>query len=167
MNKRNNKGQFEKEYIPWNKGRTKLEFPQMSNSGVKKGSTPWTKGKKLLKEHKQHISESHLGKKLSEVHKENIRIANSGSNGNRWKGGRFNKDGYIFIMRKDHPNCNSKGYVQEHRIVMEKHLGRYLTKEEVVHHENEIRDDNRIENLKLYPNNGKHKSYHILKSRRN
>ena len=32
--------------IPWNKGKTKKDFPQLSNSGVKKGHIPWCKGTK-------------------------------------------------------------------------------------------------------------------------
>lgn len=68
-----------------------------------------------------------------------------------WKGGR-NKtlEGYVQVYEPNHPYARSNGYVAEHRLVMEKHLGRHLAPTESVHHKNGIRDDNRIENLELW-----------------
>lgn len=84
----------------------------------------------------------------------------SGENNPNWKGGRKKRDGYILIWNPKHPHCSGKSYVLEHRLVMEKHLGRYLKPEERVHHKNGIKDDNRIENLTLFKNIGEHFKFH-------
>ena len=69
----------------------------------------------------------------------------------RWNGGRTETlQGYIKLLRPDHPNAAADGYVLEHRYVMAEHLGRPLDSHEEVHHKNGVRDDNRIENLELW-----------------
>src|SRR5262245_26194076 len=73
----------------------------------------------------------------------------SGSRNPRWKGGRrVRPDGYIDCYAPGHPYAY-RNRVLEHRLVMEKHLGRYLSSEELVHHKNEDPGDNRLENLEL------------------
>lgn len=72
-------------------------------------------------------------------------------------------DGYILIYKPDHPFRNRHGYVREHRLVMEAHIGRYLTPEEVIHHINKDKQDNRIENLMLFPNHSEHVTYELTK----
>lgn len=74
-----------------------------------------------------------------------------------WKGGRFaDKHGYILVWNPEHPAANSGGYVREHRLVMEKILGRFLTKKEVVHHRDDNPANNDPDNLELYATNADH-----------
>lgn len=55
--------------------------------------------------------------------------------------------GYVLAYAPLHPNANSCGYVMLHRVIMEREIGRYLSQDEIVHHKNRVRNDNRIENL--------------------
>lgn len=74
--------------------------------------------------------------------------------------------GYKFLYYPDHPNCINNTYVAEHRLIMENYLGRYLNSNEVVHHINNNKLDNRIENLELLTNS-EHVKKHKTNAKRN
>jgi hypothetical protein len=81
-----------------------------------------------------------------------------------WRGGRHTDvDGYVYVWVEGHPHTRARpgkarpnGYVLEHRLVMEQHLGRYLLPAEVVHHLNGNPADNRLENLQVFASNADH-----------
>ena len=83
----------------------------------------------------------------------------------KWNNGKTTFNGYIAIFQPDHPNCNKRGYVYEHRLVMEKHLGRYLKKKEVVHHIDGNKKNNDINNLMLFPTHSAHIHFESIKRR--
>lgn len=89
----------------------------------------------------------------------------SGEDNPIWKGGIKKTYGYITILSPDHPNKGKYGYVHRSRLVAEKCLDRYLTPEEVIHHINEIRDDDRPKNLYLFSSQSIHIKFHFLKNK--
>jgi hypothetical protein len=66
-----------------------------------------------------------------------------------YKGGTIMISGYIYEYKPDHPNCTKNWYVAQHRLVLENRLGRFLTEDEIAHHENEIKTDNSPDNILL------------------
>jgi hypothetical protein len=68
-----------------------------------------------------------------------------------WRGGSHTSSiGYKMVWAPEHPKAKNGRYMLEHRLIMERKLGRYLTDEETVHHKNGDRLDNREENLELW-----------------
>lgn len=88
----------------------------------------------------------------------------SGSGNNGWKGGRHvDAMGYVWLrigtgdpIGQEMLTSRSKRYVQEHRLVMARFIGRPLDRSETVHHRNGTKADNRLENLKLFSSSSEH-----------
>ena len=119
------------------------------------------RGKKHTIETRRKMSKAHQGKYLPPKTRRRMSESRQGAKNHNWKGGRNHRnDGYIMLLVPGHPSANSNGYIMEHRLVMGKYLGRLLNSEEVVHHVNEDRADNRRENLTLFSSKRKHLNFH-------
>lgn len=77
----------------------------------------------------------------------------------------ISKGDYNYALVPEHPNCTKNGYVLLHRVLIENHLGRVLKHNEVVHHINHNKKDNRIENLEVL-SCGEHCRVHAFKKGR-
>ena len=77
-----------------------------------------------------------------------------------WKGGITKHNGYIYIHKPKHP-FNNNGYVKRTRLVAEKYLGHYLTKKDITHHINGIKNDDRPENIKIITRS-EHAKIHMI-----
>ena len=90
----------------------------------------------------------------------------SGHNGRgelsgHWRGGRgVTPLGYVRIWKPDHPRADSKGYIFEHILVLEKALGRAVLPTEATHHIDGNRQNNSPGNLMLFKTRAMHDGFH-------
>ena len=75
-------------------------------------------------------------------------------------------NGYVRLFKPDYPQSDKRGYVMEHRFVLEQKLGRPLNANEVGHHLNGMKRDNRPENLISLSRNGErgHHGYLVMQA---
>ena len=84
-----------------------------------------------------------------------------GSRNPSFTGGRHMADtGYVRVLAPERTDADTRGYVFEHRLVAEQTIGRPLRQGEVVHHINQIKHDNRPENLQVMPSQAAHLTLH-------
>ncbi len=120
-------------------------------------------GKKHTPENARKNRLARLGTKHTKETKAKMRAsARRGERNHKWKGGRC-VDKYIHILKPDHPFCNKRGYICEHRLVVEYFLRRYLKPTERIHHIDENRHNNNPTNLYLFKTNSEHMLYHRWK----
>ena len=100
-------------------------------------------------EHKEKLRKINKGKIVSEETRKKISKSKTFRGKGKIGHKKQRKDGYIYIYYPDYPSSTKDGFVMEHVYIVEQYIGRRLKKDEVVHHKNHIRNDNRIENLQL------------------
>lgn len=102
-----NKCYLEKLPTPWNKGLSKADFPQLSNSGVKRGSIPWNKGKEMPMLHgEKHYNWIPDRTKIKKQEERN------NPNDKQWKYSVYKRDN--FKCRLANENCSKK--IEAHHI---------------------------------------------------
>ena len=159
-------GEANKGKISSMKNKKHSEETKIKISQSKIGSTPWNKGLQTGIIPKTAFKKGHIPIKpfIKGQKSWNKGLSNpewQRENNPNWKGGiKIGANGYILIYKKEHPFCDSQGYFKRSRFTMEQKLGRYLKPEEVVHHINSIKNDDRIENLQLFPNHSEHMKHH-------
>lgn len=96
-------------------------------------------------------SRAQKGKVISEKQRRQISENNSCNfNGlNGYGHTKKQNGGYVLAYAPKHPHAHKDGYLMLHTVIMERAIGRYLKENEVVHHINHDRQDNRLENLRL------------------
>lgn len=117
----------------------------------KKGKPTWNAGTKgLMKPNSGSFKKGHdtwnKGKK--------------GGTPPNYKGWTTHSEGYIQITVKGHPKADKHGRVKRSVLAAEAILKRHLAKDEIIHHINTNRADDRPENLYLFPNQVEHMRYH-------
>ncbi|MCP6727468.1 MAG: HNH endonuclease [Patescibacteria group bacterium] len=71
------------------------------------------------------------------------------------------KNGYVLVYKPEHRYSETKkGWILEHRSVMEDFLKRKLKKGECVHHIDMNKKNNKIENLMLFKSHDDHMKFH-------
>ena len=97
------------------------------------------------------MSAAQKGKLITEEQRKQISDRNSCNyNGlNGYGHTKLHNGGYVIVYVPKHPKAHKDGYQMLHTVVMERAIGRYLEPNEVVHHINHDRKDNRLENLML------------------
>lgn len=145
-----------------NTGRTRFKKGSKVNVGKKASKETREKMSKMRKGiHKSPETEFKRGHKTWQGFREKT---------SRWKGGiLYHPNGYVYLYQPDHPRARPN-YVRRCILVMEKHLGRFLNPQEIVHHRGihfpiksiENKQDDSLENLELFPNISKHTHYHNI-----
>jgi len=94
----------------------------------------------------------------------NVRGRKKGKLSRFWKGGQvIGSQGYALVHMPDHPRAYSNNYVKKSLLVAEKALGKSIPTDAVVHHADEVRTNDKNNNLVLCEDESFHNLLHVRK----
>ena len=150
---------YKKGVISWNKG--KHIQTNTGRTHFKKGLIPWNKGKKMFYTEKRRAYDK---RQKGITKKKPINFSDTMRKINPPLGRKIDSKGYILIYKPNYEGSykgkTNKGYIFEHKFIMELKIGRILKSSERIHHINNIKSDNKIENLLLCENPKEHTLIH-------
>jgi hypothetical protein len=134
-----------------------LGRPRYDRESHETGRGIMVKGSRMTPEQCGKLSLAHIGhkpwnkgKKTGLIPWNKDKPGKRGQEHPRWNGGKStNGDGYIRITKPEHPAASKRGWIYEHRLVMEQAIGRPLNPNELVHHIDGDPKNNAPENLKI------------------
>lgn len=144
------KGLFSNGHVPWNFGK----------------KMPYTEARRLYDIRQRGVTKR-KPKNFSEIMRnvnppKGIKIKYSSKD--KDKKNRVWRKGYIYLYLPNHPSSRKippdYGYVREHQVVMEEHIGRQMVSGEQIHHIDGDKSNNKLENLVLCANTRDHLEIH-------
>lgn len=133
---------------------------------IKKAFKHTKKSIELMKKKRaERIVQPNQGNHYSEVTKEKMRKTQTERLGNLPIGHRVTQNKY-FIVKCILSDTERIGYRLAHRVIVEEVIGRKLSKEEIIHHIDGNKKDNRPKNLYVFTSHSEHRLYEANKNKK-
>lgn len=127
----------------------------------------WNKSKPWVEKTCRRCGKDFMARPSEAARRAGVVFCSRACQGSELKERKMSTDGYWIIhVPEGTPNAEKGSCMKEHRFIMQEHLGRPLTSKEIVHHKNDNKLDNRLENLQVVTR-AEHNRIHFTKGESN